>query len=217
MSPRAPDPKIRTALVENAARILSAEGFESLSIRRLATEVGVSTMAVYTHFGGKDELLRAVVLEGFARLAAHLEGIGDSDDPMADLCLLGVAYRRNALDNPHLYTAMFGRPMSEVSLTVDDLVVTLATFQTLVQTCRRCIDDGRVVDQDPESMANQFWAAAHGAVTLELTGCYVTETGGEETLLSLAANVLLGMSTDREATERSLLASLGHRHERAGG
>jgi len=208
MSPRLPDPKIRVALVENAARILAAEGSDALSIRKLAAEVGVSTMAVYTHFGGKDELLRAVVLEGFDRLAAHLSAVDETDDPVRDLCLMGSAYRRNALDNPHLYTAMFGRPMSQQTLTDDDRAGTVGTFDTLLRTCQRCLDTGVVDAPDAGTMANQFWAAAHGVVTLELTECFLVGDGGAETLGALAGNLLLGMSRDRARTERSIAAAV---------
>jgi AcrR family transcriptional regulator len=208
MSPRLADPKIRTALLETAARILAAEGPESLSIRKLAAEVGASTMSVYTHFGGKDELLAAVVLEGFDRLAAHLEAIDESDDPVFDLCLLGAAYRRNALDNPHLYMAMFGRPIPTESLTGDDLIVPVGTFETLMRACQRCLDTGALDAPDAAAMANQFWASAHGVVTLELAGCFVVGSEGAAISSALARNLLLGMSPDRARTERSLDAAL---------
>jgi AcrR family transcriptional regulator len=208
MSPRLADPKIRTALVETAARILAAEGPESLSIRKLAAEVGASTMAVYTHFGGKDELLGAVVLEGFDRLATHLAAIDESDDPVFDLCLLGAAYRRNALDNPHLYAAMFGRPIPKESLTDDELVVPLGTFETLVRGCQRCIDAEALDAPDAEMLANQFWAAAHGVVMLELSGCFIVGAGGDAILSALARNLLLGMSPDRARTGRSVAAAV---------
>jgi AcrR family transcriptional regulator len=68
--PKTADPSVRTALIEHAARITAEEGREALTLRRLAAGVGTSTMAVYTHFGGMDDLRRAVRREGFARLAS---------------------------------------------------------------------------------------------------------------------------------------------------
>src|SRR5882757_8642830 len=106
--PRQPDPNLRAQLVEAAARVLAEQGPAALSTRRIATEVGTSTMAVYTYFGSMADLVRAVVKEGFARLAKHLDQVATTDDPLADLSNLGQAYRQNAIDNPHLYTVMFG-------------------------------------------------------------------------------------------------------------
>src|SRR5688572_6299691 len=107
MSPKPADPAVRVALIEAAARLIAAEGPARLTLRRLAHEVGTSTMAVYTHFGGMDEVRREVRREGFARLGAHLSGTPTTDDPVADLGLLGVAYYVNAVTNPNLYRAMF--------------------------------------------------------------------------------------------------------------
>ncbi|MGH8570384.1 MAG: helix-turn-helix domain-containing protein, partial [Gammaproteobacteria bacterium] len=67
MSPRAADERVRLALIEAAARVLARDGPDALTTRRLASEVGTSTMALYTHFGGMDDLRRAVRLEWFER------------------------------------------------------------------------------------------------------------------------------------------------------
>src|ERR1700719_4194891 len=102
VSPRIADPSLRTDLIETAARLVATEGRQGLTLRRLASEVGTSTMAIYTHFGGMDELRREVRREGFARLGAHLAAVAETDDPVADLAQLGQAYFTNALENPNL-------------------------------------------------------------------------------------------------------------------
>src|SRR6266487_3392701 len=97
----------RPALIEAAARLIATEGADGLTLRRVAQEVGTATMAIYTHFGGMPELRRAVRQEGFARLMARAEQVGESDDPVADLAGLGLAYYQLAMSNPHLYRAMY--------------------------------------------------------------------------------------------------------------
>src|SRR4051794_25846152 len=98
--PRPADPAVRRRLVDAAARALVAR--EPLSLRRLAAEVGTSTMAVYTHFGGLDALMREVRREGFRRLSSHLAGVRVTADPVADLVSLGWAYCLNGIENPDL-------------------------------------------------------------------------------------------------------------------
>src|SRR5438477_232205 len=56
----APNSAVGPALIEAAARLIATEGASGLTLRRVAEEVGTSTMAVYTHFGGMPELRRAV-------------------------------------------------------------------------------------------------------------------------------------------------------------
>ena len=73
MSPKRADGAVRTAFIETAAQLIATEGSSGLTLRRVADQVGTSTMAVYTHFGGMDELRQEVRREGFGRLAEHLK------------------------------------------------------------------------------------------------------------------------------------------------
>ena len=99
MSPRRADPEIPATLIETAARLLAEEGPGALSTRRLATEAGTSTMAVYTYFGGMDDLVRAMVREGFMMLNDRMSAVAETEDPASDVAALGLAYRRNALEH----------------------------------------------------------------------------------------------------------------------
>src|SRR5947199_4222618 len=80
-----PAGELRTALLDAAAHLIAADGSARLTARRIAEEVGTSTMAIYTHFGGMPGLRQAVRREGFARLSARLAAVHPSDDPLADL------------------------------------------------------------------------------------------------------------------------------------
>src|SRR5207248_3865646 len=158
------DNGMRPALIEAAARLIATEGAAGLKLRRVAEEVGTSTMAIYTNFGGMPELRRAVRQEGFARLARHLAQVGESDDPVADLAMLGLAYYDNALSNPHLYRVMFmEQPLDEA-----DAAARTETFEVLVAAMQRCIEDGRFASADAADLATQFWALGHGVVSLQL-------------------------------------------------
>ncbi|MEO6629798.1 MAG: TetR/AcrR family transcriptional regulator [Aquihabitans sp.] len=180
---RTSDPAVRAALIEAAARLLADDGLAALSIRRVAAEVGTSTMAVYTHFGSKDDLIAGVVREAFARLATELADEGTvSDDPVRDLMAAGAAYRRMALANPHLYRVMFGlNPMalgdpaaaalgdpSSPDAPVDRDAAQ-RTFEVLVDVMDRAVQ-ADLVRGEPRLLAIQAWATMHGLVSLELAG-----------------------------------------------
>jgi AcrR family transcriptional regulator len=166
MSPRRRDESIRLALVEAAARLIATEGSAGLTLRRVADEVGTSTMAVYTHFGGMHELREEVRREGFARLRSHLSAVQDTGDAIADLIVLGWAYYVNGTMNPNLYRAMFmERPIGDA-----DRDIGLDTFERLVRGVQRAIDAGRFRRAEALDRATELWALAHGVVTLELAG-----------------------------------------------
>ena len=158
-------------LVDEAGRILSAEGPAALSLRRLATATGTSTMAVYTRFGDKQGLLAAMFRAGFERLGAVMsEAVADVEDPLSALAALGLAYRRAALENPHLYDLMFGRPVAAFAPDPVDREIADSTYRPLVDAVQRCMDAGAMVTGDPERVASYLWAVTHGMVSLELAG-----------------------------------------------
>ncbi|MGI9054031.1 MAG: TetR/AcrR family transcriptional regulator [Ilumatobacteraceae bacterium] len=202
MSPRVAEPGARESLLETAARLLAEEGPAALTTRRVTAEAGTSTMGVYTHFGGKEQLVRAIVWEGFERLGRWLGEIRPTDDPVADLGQQAIAYRANATANPHLYAVMFGSsPVPEYRQSPEDAVHGYATFLMLVDAVQRCIDGGRFEDRGATEMAFQLWASAHGVVTLEQQGFLVTQT--DDPLGPLCVTLGVGFGDDPAAAAAS--------------
>jgi AcrR family transcriptional regulator len=198
MSPQPSDPDVRRRLIEAAARVLGEDGPSGLSTRKLAAEVGTSTMAVYTYFGGLPGLVAAVADEGFARLADHLGQTTRTNDALADLAQLAMAYRSNALENPHLYAVMFGAAsLGGYRRSREELTQGHDTFDVLIAATKRAMDEGGLAPADPEGVAGQLWSALHGYVTLELAG-YLTEADGalEKVLWPLMANLVMALRAD---------------------
>jgi AcrR family transcriptional regulator len=189
-------PDVRRRLVEEAARILGEEGPSALSVRRLAAGAGTSTMAVYTHFGAMSAVVDEVATEGFRRLIDHVDSVGVSDDPIADLLRCAAAYRDNALENRHLYGVMFGAT-SVGGLGGDgaDAEVSSAAFRQLVDGVRRAMVAGALRDGDAGAVAAQFWSALHGYVMLELAGMdQVVDDPEHRVLWTMLSNLLSALS-----------------------
>lgn len=202
MSPKPADPSVRTALVETAAHIIATEGLGKLTLRRLASDVGTSTMAIYTHFGGMDELRRAVRSEGFSRLGRDLNAVDHTDDPVADYLVLGWAYHHNATANPDLYRAMFlDGPVDEI-----DRGTGLETFAVCVEAAERCERAGRFSPGDAGTRSLALWGVLHGLASLELANLL----DGAETLQSLqaaAVDLFVAWGDERAAVEASTAAA----------
>ncbi|HYI45857.1 MAG TPA: TetR/AcrR family transcriptional regulator [Actinomycetota bacterium] len=200
MSPRTADPAIRRALVEAAARSIAAH--EPLSTRKLAAEVGSSTMSVYTHFGSMEELRREVRREGFARLADHLSRVEQTDDPLVDVARQGWEYCMNAVENPNLYRAMF----METAIDEADAEVGFYTFQMLIDVLQRCIDAELFTETDAEWLAMQVWTSIHGSVALYVTGFLDLDTLLRVTLVA-ARTQFVSFGASPERVDRSLAAA----------
>ncbi|WP_406689543.1 WHG domain-containing protein [Saccharopolyspora sp. ID03-671] len=167
--PRTHDEKLRDRLLEEAGRRVAEEGPTSLSLRRLAADAGTSTSAVYSLFGGKSELIRAVFLEASRRFGERLATVETSDDPADDLRRLGLAYREFAVANPNLYAVLFSRPMPDFEPDEDAKRESLGNFTPLAEMVGTAIEKG-VVEGEPGTVAMGLWAIVHGLVTLELQG-----------------------------------------------
>jgi AcrR family transcriptional regulator len=162
---------LRVALLDAAGALLHAEGPQALTTRRLADAVGTSTQAIYTLFGGKEGIVRAMYREGFDRLEQCLAEVPASKPPPEYLLGLGRAYRTAALRSPHYYDVMFGRPVPEFEPQPEDVERSIATQRLLTAGIVRCIESGMLMpDADPAEISAFLWAAAHGLVSLELTG-----------------------------------------------
>ncbi|GAA0634757.1 TetR/AcrR family transcriptional regulator [Sporichthya brevicatena] len=200
MSPKAADPSVRTALLEAAARQIATGGSGSLTLRRLVDEVGTSTMAVYTHFGGMQNLRQEVRREGFARLREHLESVTPTRNPLADLVRAGWEYYDNAVENPHLYRVMF----LDHHEPADD-TIGLDTFDRLVQLVARCVEGGQLAAGDPFDLAVQLWAALHGVVSLQLSGLLAPDLA-LEMVASSWRTLFLGFGAEPRTVTRALQA-----------
>ncbi len=189
---------VRRRLVEAAALLLHEEGPDALSARRIATAASTSTMAVYTYFGGMPALVREIVTEGFTRLNEHQAAVPHTDDPVADLLDLSMAYRDNALQNPHLYAVMFGATsLKGFQLTDADMAIGLSAFATLTEFVSCAMESGPLRKDDPARVAAQVWTAMHGYVMLELAGLHLPgDDPVEDVMRPLLATLLTGLSAD---------------------
>ena len=175
--PKLHDDALRIRLLDVAGEVLTAEGPDALSLRRLAAAADTSTSAVYALFGGKSGILRGLFIEAFTRFAAHLDTVTPADDPLADLLALGRAYRTSALADRHLYAVMFGSPVPGFEPAPEDYAHAEATFAPLLDTVRRAVAAGLLRDVAPELIATALWANVHGLVSLEL-GCAMPAGAG---------------------------------------
>src|ERR1700752_2287110 len=117
----------RGRLIEAGIRLLEQQGPQSLQVRKVAAEVGASTMAVYTNFGGMPGLIDAIAGEAFARFGRALTEVPETDDPVADFIAMGIAYRGFALANPQRYQLIFGIGSPDEPTDRPDMTVTGTT------------------------------------------------------------------------------------------
>lgn len=192
--PKRYDDAFAADLVEAAGALLAERGAAGVTVRDVADAAGASTSAVYTLFGGKADLIAAVVREGFQRFATALGSSSLTDDPLQDLAELGLAYRRFAIGSSNFYRVMFHHPVpDDYAPTAQDAAVQEATFTVLVGAVERCQGAQAIrSDRTAEHLALQIWALVHGLAGLELRGS-VDPTAAESHWSEATRALIAGM------------------------
>jgi len=158
-------------VVAAGRQLLEEEGLEALTMRRLAERVGIRAPSLYKHLPDKAALEAAIIATGFEEAAAAFEqavdsagkgpgegsGEGRGEGPGGGagdaLVALAAAYRRFALEHPHLYRLMNNGPLPRAHLPPGLEGRTAAPLLRVAGS---------------EARARAVWAFAHGMVMLEL-------------------------------------------------
>lgn len=182
---------MRARLLEAAREIAAGEGWQAVTIRKIADRLEYASPVLYQYFPGKDALLLALMTEGFRTITGQLqEAVRQcADDPDRLLESIAVTYWDFAFTAPELYQAMNGLdgvPFGTVEAPAD--------AQEGFAVARRALEilserRGRVLD-DPEGAVDTLWAYLHGFVSLTMAGRIA---GGKEKSRALMLRGLPGL------------------------
>lgn len=157
-------------LIEAAQQVLEKHGAGALTVRAIADHAAISTMAVYSRFGGKANILEALYRRGFHLLRAEMEKVPSSSSSVHDITGLAFAYRRFALENPGLYGFMFERPIPGFDPSLESRQEGLrTTFDILANRVGAFVKESMGGEGDPATVSYLIWSALHGELSLELT------------------------------------------------
>lgn len=185
--PRRATPELRESILTAAAALLLERGSD-FSMRLLAERIGRSATTIYLHFEDKDDLLRAVLAEGFERFLRALEAVATAD-PAGQVADLGRAYVRFGLANRAFYQLMFMRRMDLMPRTQPTAAP--SSFQVLVQAVDRAIVSGAFRPGDAYLYSLVIWAAVHGVVALAVASTAIPDEMAlamGETMVELTTN-----------------------------
>lgn len=178
-----PEPVTRDRVTDDlltaAHEVLEKNGPGAMTVRAIASQAGISTMAVYSRFGCKAKILEALFRRGFELLREELEKVPASPSSVQDITGLGFAYRRFALNNPGLYGFMFERPLPGFDPTLESRQEGLqTTFYVLVDRVEDFIKESMGGVGEPVLVSYLIWSAMHGELSLELTHSVRTPLAG---------------------------------------
>ncbi len=156
-------------ILDAAKRISIEEGFEKVSIRKIAEEIEYSPGTIYLYFKNRDEILFELHNIAFQKFYKEQLKISHITEPFEKLREHGRVYIKFGLDNPDLYELMFivQAPGNEIESS-QSWNEGMKTFDFLRSNVQECLDAGYFKGSDANTLSIAMWSLVHGIVSLYL-------------------------------------------------
>ena len=177
---------LKPALIQAGLEILEEKGLEALSLRAIASRVGVSHTAPKNHFDSFHGLLAAIAAEGFRRHAVEMrKDVEGASNERERLDAASKGYVRFARENPALFSLMFSPRFNEKS--GDELTEAGRESYAVLEEISQGLDwpkRGPERGTDAENLRTQLmlWSFVHGYASLFNEGRMPTKQDGEPAL-----------------------------------
>jgi AcrR family transcriptional regulator len=167
----------RDKILDAARELFVTEGYDGVSMRKVAQKIEYSPTAIYVHFQDKEQLFLELCHSDFRRLAESFGQLGQIADPVERLRRIGFAYMQFGLENPNHYRMMFMTSHPEIP---DEVEKEMGkgnpeedAYAFLQQTVREALEAGafRPDLKDADLIAQTLWAGVHGVVSLQIAKC----------------------------------------------
>jgi AcrR family transcriptional regulator len=166
--------EIRDLILDAARELFLAEGYEGVSMRKVAERIEYSPTSIYLHFADKDELFRELCHQDFARLADNLNLLANEPDVIERIRQIGLAYIQFGTRYPNHYKLMFMTAHPPKQLVDCDYEVKgnpeKDAYALLRLQVQEAIDSGAFREEyrDADAISQTLWAAVHGVISLQI-------------------------------------------------
>ncbi len=167
--------ELREKILDAARELFITDGYEGVSMRKVAEKIEYSPAAIYVHFADKEELFREICFRDFGAFAEFFRNVARESDPIARLRKVGQAYMEFALNHPNHYRLMFMTPhppsVAHCDAEAGKGDPDMDSYAFLLNCVKDALDKGVFRDDltDPELISQTLWASVHGLVSLEIT------------------------------------------------
>ena len=162
--------EVRSSILQAAWQLVLDEGWQCLSIRKIADAIEYSVPVIYTHFENKEAILLEFTKEGFRLLNKQLaEAKARHPEPSKQLEAMAYAYWNFAFSNKEYYQLMYGLGMPTCE-TVREVPEVGKFTEVMQQTVKDLISTSKNPGADSFLKFQTYWSMLHGLVSINLTG-----------------------------------------------
>lgn len=162
--------KVRSAILSTAFQMVKEDGWQSLSIRKMADAIEYSVPVIYDHFENKEAILFEFVNEGFELLSKKVgQAKKKYNKPVDQLRAMADAYWNFALKNKEYYQLMYG-----VGMACCEGEKSRGDKNSFDYYIMEAISEVISRSKKPGTSAclkyHTFWSIVHGLVSIKITG-----------------------------------------------
>jgi AcrR family transcriptional regulator len=196
--------EIRKLILDASMKLFVEEGFESVTIRKIAELIEYSPTTVYLYFKDKDEIFYSLHDMGFEKMHEFNKDLDSIQNPLVRLHKMGENYLRFGMESPEFYTMMFiaGEPMKKISELGCDWKPGDAALGRLKETVTECMEKGYLAKGDPYLASLSVWSFVHGLVSLAIRQRLEKFVAEENMLLPTMVQALNWFMNNIDITER---------------
>jgi AcrR family transcriptional regulator len=159
--------EMRGLILNRAMSLFLEDGFENITLRRIAEKIEYSPATIYLYYKDKNEILYAIHDIGFERLYKQQQTILSIKNPWRRLKKHGSIYIKFALENPEYYDLMFiMRGPAKKIKEKKEWEIGLRSFEFLKKNINECIKAGYLSKTNLDVAAFAFWSLTHGIASL---------------------------------------------------
>lgn len=164
--------EIKKMILDASMKLFMEQGFENVSIRKIADLIEYSPTTVYLYFKDKNEILFNLHELGFQKMAEYTATLWTIKNPLVRLTKMGEYYLQFGLENPAYYELMFilKAPM-EALMILDEKCEWKSGDQALGKlkdTIKECMEKNLIEKGDIDAVAMAIWGMVHGMVALAI-------------------------------------------------
>jgi AcrR family transcriptional regulator len=159
--------EMREAILSAALKLFSDEGYDNVSMRRIADEIEYSVGTIYLYFKDRDEIFFELHKLGFEEFYKRQLAVQNVKDPLQRLTEHGLAYIQFAIDQPLYYDLMFISRVPGKTIKVEnDWKSGHRTYEILKLNIQQAANVGYFKNTDVEVAAFSLWSFVHGIASL---------------------------------------------------
>lgn len=160
--------EVRASILNASWQLVEAEGWQALSVRKIADAIEYSVPVIYDHFENKEAILLEFTKRGFRLLNENIQTASNKHrNPEQQIEAMAHAYWDFAFNNKEYYQLMYGLGLPGCE-TVNQISELKTFTQLILAPVSKLLEKSGHKKTDPFLKLHTFWSMLHGLVSINM-------------------------------------------------